>query len=46
MGICPKVDVLAHLEFESAYFKAAVQHFNLYATEDSYPQVDCFLELK
>ena len=31
-GICPKVNVIARLEFELAYYNSAVQRFNHYAT--------------
>ena len=30
-GICPKVNVIAWLEFELAYYDSAVQRFNHYA---------------
>ena len=33
MGISLKVNIIAQLEFELAYFKATVQHFSYYATE-------------
>ena len=32
MSICPKVNVIARLEFELAYFKSAVQYFSHYTT--------------
>ena len=32
-GICPKVNVIARLEFESAYYDSAVHHFNHYTTK-------------
>ena len=31
-GICPKVNVIARLEYELAYYDSAVHHFNHYAT--------------
>ncbi len=31
-GICPKVNVIARLEFELAYYDSAVQRFNHYTT--------------
>ena len=31
-GICPKVNVIAQLEFELAYYDSAVQCFNYYST--------------
>ena len=31
-GITPKVKIIARLEFEIAYFKVAVHHFNRYVT--------------
>ncbi len=34
-GICSKVDVIARLEFELAYFEAVVQHFSHSATATS-----------
>ena len=33
-GISPKVNVIARLEFELAYFKAADKHFNYYASSE------------
>ena len=32
LGICPKVNVIARLEFELAYYYSAVQRFNHYIT--------------
>ena len=29
-GICPKVNVIARLEYEQAYYNSSVQHFNHY----------------
>ena len=34
-GISPKVNVIAWLEFELAYFEAVVKHFNNYITWSS-----------
>ena len=31
-GICPKVNVIARLEYELAYYDSAVHHFNHYTT--------------
>ena len=31
-GICPKVNLIARLEFEHAYYDVAVARFNHYAT--------------
>ena len=31
-GICPKVNVIARLEYELAYYDSAVHRFNLYTT--------------
>ena len=31
-GICPKVNIIARLEFELAYYDSAVQRFNHYRT--------------
>ena len=31
-GICPKVNVIARLKFELAYYDSAVQRFNHYTT--------------
>ena len=31
-GICPKVNVIARLEFKLAYYDAAFQRFNHYTT--------------
>ena len=31
-GICPKVNIIARLEFELAYYDSVVQRFNHYAT--------------
>ena len=31
-GICPKVNVIARLEYELAYYDFAVHHFNYYTT--------------
>ena len=31
-GICPKVNVIAQLEYELAYYDSAVHHFNHYPT--------------
>ena len=32
MGICPKVNVIARLEFELAYYDSAIHRFNHYTT--------------
>ena len=32
-GICPKVNVIAQLEFELAYYDSAFQRFNHYTTK-------------
>ena len=32
MGICPKVNVIARLEYELAYYDSAVHHFIHYTT--------------
>ena len=32
MGICPKVNVIARLEYELAYYDSAVHRFNYYTT--------------
>ena len=32
MGICPKVNAIARLEFELAYYDSAVHRFNHYTT--------------
>ena len=32
MGICPKVNVIARLEYELAYYDSVVRHFNHYTT--------------
>ena len=34
-GISPKVNIMAWLEFELAYYNYAVQHFNHYNTNNS-----------
>ena len=31
-GICPKVNIIARLEYELAYYDSAVHRFNHYAT--------------
>ena len=31
-GICPKVNVIAQLEFELGYYDSTVQHFSYYTT--------------
>ena len=31
-GICPKVNIIAQLEYEHAYYDSAVRHFNHYTT--------------
>ena len=43
--ICPKVNVIAQMEFELAYYNSAVQRFNYYAFAQSAGAVeytDCF----
>ena len=35
LGISPKVNLIAWLEFELAYFRATVKHFRRYVTETS-----------
>ena len=37
--MCPKVNIIAQLEFDLAYFKAAAQHINLYVTGTPTPSV-------
>ena len=32
-GTSPKVNIIARMEFEPAFFEAAVQHFSHYAME-------------
>ena len=34
-GICPKVNVIARLEYELAYYDSAVHRFNHYTTRTS-----------
>ena len=34
-GICPKVNIIARLEFELVYYDSAVQRFNHYTTKTS-----------
>ena len=36
-GICPKVNAMARLEFELAYYDSAVQRFNQYTTRTPPP---------
>ena len=31
-GICPKINIIARLEFKLAYYDSAVHHFNYYTT--------------
>ena len=39
-GICPKVNIIARLEYELAYYDSAVHRFNHYTTKT--PQIDWY----
>ena len=43
-GICPKVNIIAQLELELAYYDSAVQHFNCYTTGDT-THIDLWIDL-
>ena len=43
-GINPKMNVIAWLEFELAYFKASIQHFSHYTMGTS-PHIYCLVSL-
>ena len=42
MGICPKLNVIARLEYELAYYDFAVHRFNHYITRTPPKTVQCF----
>ena len=39
-GICPKVNVVARLEYELAYYDSTVHRFNHYTTRTNNFQID------